>query len=323
MSHPPKVSVVMPAFKASYLKGAIGSILAQSMPDLELIVVDDASPEDLGAVVAEFDDSRLSYSRNPENIGSSNLVANWNLCLEKATGEFFVLASDDDIYHPRFLEELLRLESIHPESAVFHCRVSIIDRDGLEIDRTMACPEWESWEEFLWHRFKRARNHTMPEFMFRTAVLRNSGGFVEFPFAWSSDTATCAKAAAQGGIAYSNEILFQWRSSGQNISTSDRFAKDKFNGFCQFIGWAEKELASSRSPYARLAIAEIPVYRQLGLPWYLESLPMPLLARVLLDGSFGQQPIGRLRTFFTICKCLGGRIGSTIAKASKHPGSAR
>jgi len=63
-------SFVLPAYKATFLKEAIESILAQTYGDFELIIVDDASPEDLGSIVGSFHDSRISYHRNAVNIGA-------------------------------------------------------------------------------------------------------------------------------------------------------------------------------------------------------------------------------------------------------------
>lgn len=279
----PLVSVVMPAFKAAYLDAAIRSLLAQSFRDFELVVVDDASPDDLRSIVERHPDPRLRYLRNPENIGSRSLVENWNLCLSMARGRFFVLASDDDLYNPEYLGEMVALAARHPDCGVFHSRVSIIDREGREIDRTLTCPEMESWDEFLWHRLKLARPHFIPEFLFRTESLRDVGGFVDFPFAWASDTATCIVVGSIGGIGYHPGLLVSWRSSGQNISTSDRFARAKFDGFQRFLTWAQNFVAGHQSPLRDLILAEIPRYCRIRTRSYLQALPSPLLFDILVS----------------------------------------
>lgn len=53
------VSFIMPAWKRSFLQQAIKSVLAQEYTDFELVVVDDASPENLEEVVRTFNDSRI------------------------------------------------------------------------------------------------------------------------------------------------------------------------------------------------------------------------------------------------------------------------
>ena len=99
-----KYSFVLPAYKSQFLKESIDSILAQSYKDFELIIVDDASPDDIGGLVSLYDDARIRYYRNEENIGGTNLVAQWNHSIEYANGDWIILATDDDIYENAFLE---------------------------------------------------------------------------------------------------------------------------------------------------------------------------------------------------------------------------
>lgn len=277
----PLVSVVMPAFKAAYLEATLETILSQSFRDFELIIVDDASPDDLRSIVERHPDPRLRYQRNSTNIGSRSLVENWNLCLSLARGRYFVLASDDDLYHPDYLTSILALAERHPNCGVFHSRVSIIDGQGREIGRTHSCPEWESWDDFLWHRLRLVRTHYVPEFMFRTEALRVSGGFVDFPFAWNSDTATAVRVGMDGGICCVPELLVQWRSSGANISTSDRYSRDKFRAFLLFPPWIEQMLGLCSSPMEHLIRLEIPRYARMRAKNHIRTLPASDLLALL------------------------------------------
>ena len=67
----PLVSVVVPTFNRSrYLAGALRSALAQTYANIEVIVSDDASTEDVyRTTVAGFSDPRIKYVRNPVNLG--------------------------------------------------------------------------------------------------------------------------------------------------------------------------------------------------------------------------------------------------------------
>lgn len=98
MSTAPQVSVCIPAYHGGdALRQAIASVLAQRYRDFELLVIDDASPEDLGHLVAQFDDPRLVYRRNAHNLGPQG---NWNRCLSLARGRYFKLLPHDDWLHP-------------------------------------------------------------------------------------------------------------------------------------------------------------------------------------------------------------------------------
>ena len=79
-----KYSFVLPAYKAAYLKEAIDSILNQTYKEFELIIVNDASPEGVDAIVRSYDDPRIQYYVNAENIGGKDLVAQWNYSITYA-----------------------------------------------------------------------------------------------------------------------------------------------------------------------------------------------------------------------------------------------
>ena len=98
---PPRVSVCIPTYKGAATIGpAIASVLAQTMADFELLVIDDGSPDDTAAVVAGFQDPRVRYLRNSHNLGPEG---NWNRCLAEARGTYFKLLPHDDLLHPECL----------------------------------------------------------------------------------------------------------------------------------------------------------------------------------------------------------------------------
>ena len=120
----------MPAYKAAYIKEAIENILDQTYKDFQLIVYDDCSPEDLKTIVTQFNDKRVLYRCNEQNMGGKNLVAHWNLLLEIAKSDYVILAPDDDLYAPTFLEEINKLVIKYPDVNVLKSRVKKIDADG-------------------------------------------------------------------------------------------------------------------------------------------------------------------------------------------------
>lgn len=113
--HTPMFSFIMPCYKRQFLGKAIESILAQTYDDFELVVVNDASPENLYEVVNSISDPRLRYEENITNLGGRDLVACWNHCLQFARGEYVILATDDDVIEPTFLEDAVRMIKKYPE----------------------------------------------------------------------------------------------------------------------------------------------------------------------------------------------------------------
>ncbi len=115
----PLVSVAIPCYKAGFIKEAISSVLSQSYRNLEVIIVNDQSPENISDIIVSFSDSRIRYYTNDKNIGADNPANNWNRCLSLAKGEYFCLLCDDDIYEPDFVEQMLFLAKTHPDTDVF------------------------------------------------------------------------------------------------------------------------------------------------------------------------------------------------------------
>jgi glycosyltransferase involved in cell wall biosynthesis len=101
LSAAPAVSVCIPAYRgAAHIGEAIESVLAQTFAGFELVVVDDASPDDTAQVVAHYRDPRIRFLRTERNAG---VQANWNRCLEAARGRYFKLLPQDDLIAPECL----------------------------------------------------------------------------------------------------------------------------------------------------------------------------------------------------------------------------
>lgn len=233
-----KYTFLLPAFKGKYLEEALASILAQTYTDFKVIVSDDCSPEDIHSIVKIYeDDARVSYRRNEENMGSKSLVAHWNLLLELCDTEYCILASDDDVYAPNFLEEMDKLVGKYPAVDLFHARAQCIDGEGKAFKEDALYKEHVGQLEYFEQLDFYNHIECIANYMYRTQALRNIGGFVDFPLAWSSDTATC-NLLAKNGVVNSRDILFGFRMSGINISSQPNdnkvVSRLKFKACCLY-----------------------------------------------------------------------------------------
>lgn len=219
----PKYSFVLPAYKATFLREAIDSILNQTYTDFELIIVNDASPEDLTSIVNSYHDERIQYYVNVQNIGGHDLVAQWNYCITYAKGDYLILASDDDVYHSDYLEKMDVLINKYPEVDIFRPRVQCVDSDGkpvngdTNVEDKLTC-EYLSQMDLVYLRCKGDVLSGIPYYIFKRLALLEKGGFLNFPAAWFSDDATIIR-LAQNGLVSHGDILFSFRMSGQNISS--------------------------------------------------------------------------------------------------------
>jgi len=232
-----KFSICIPAFKSRYLQQCIASILQQTVTDFELIILNDCSPEPIDAIVQQFEDDRIHYYQNTENVGAIRLVENWNKCLTLAKGEYIVIMGDDDELEPDYLQEFAELIQKYPQLDVYHCRSKIINDNGEALMLTPSCPNFEYVYDSIWHRLAQYRSNYISDFVYRTATLRLQGGFYQLPLAWGSDDITAFITTGTKGIAHTNKPVFRYRSNALSItSTGNNGAKMEANlGYAQWL----------------------------------------------------------------------------------------
>lgn len=214
-----KFSITVPAYKAKFLQECIESILSQTYPNFELIIVNDASPEDLKSIVRQFDDPRIHYYVNDKNCGAINVVDNWNKCLGYATGDYVICMGDDDRLLPNCLEEYVKLIGKYPGLGVYHGMTEIIDENSVVFKMQESRPEYESVWAMIYRRWHGCHQY-IGDFLFSVDTLRAVGGFYKLPLAWGSDDISVYRVALQG-VANTQIPVFQYRVNRFNISSTN------------------------------------------------------------------------------------------------------
>ena len=124
----PLVTVVLATRDAAaYLGAAARSILAQTVRDLELVVVDDGSRDETQALLAALDDPRVVVVRNEEPTGLASAL---NLGFSRARSRYIARMDADDIALPRRLELQLARLCAAPEVAVVGTSVAELDENN-------------------------------------------------------------------------------------------------------------------------------------------------------------------------------------------------
>ena len=125
----PKVSVIIPTYNGQrYLADTIESVLAQSMPDLEVIIIDDGSTDNTPGLVQDFikRNQRVRYFRQ-ERKGVS---AARNRGISESRAKFIAFIDHDDLWLPEKLEKQLALFDADPGIALVYARTMIINELG-------------------------------------------------------------------------------------------------------------------------------------------------------------------------------------------------
>jgi len=168
--------------RSAKLRGAIVSLLTQRYGNIELIVSDNASPDSTEEVCMEFvrRDKRVRYFRQDKNIGA---MANFNFVLQKAQGNFFMWASDDDLWHKDFIQVIMERymqDQNERYSLITTQSIGINDKDDLK-RKPISIFQSEKEVEVDFQVFLKSRIYLYRAIIFygvyRISRLRDIGGY--------------------------------------------------------------------------------------------------------------------------------------------------
>jgi glycosyltransferase involved in cell wall biosynthesis len=241
----PDVSVIVPNYNhARFLRQRLDSILAQTVSDFELILLDDGSTDESREILREYAataarkqaqrrvDIRVEF--NETNSGST--FKQWNKGVRLARGKYVWIAESDDYADPRLLELLAAILDSNPDVTFAYCRSRRVDDQGRPrefVDQRMPSPEGYRWSEnFL------ADGRDMCEKLFcRTNPVPNASavvfrrdvyervGAADETLRLSGDWKLWAGMALQGRVAYAAEPLNYLRSHPASVRSRTELAR--------------------------------------------------------------------------------------------------
>lgn len=197
----PSVTIAIPTRnRISYLHRAVDSALSQTYPMLQVIVSDNCSDDGTAESVSEIDDPRLLFLRQTKNLG---MVGNWNACVARATGEFFLLLSDDDYLEPRAIEKLVQAlgnAGDRDNIGLVCCRAWEVDQDGRKLRIDPAPPAREEAMAFALEYFRGNRKMHLCSTMLRTEDLRQIGAYTQGSVALAIDAIVWSRILLRRGV---------------------------------------------------------------------------------------------------------------------------
>jgi len=123
----PLVSILIPAHSPQFFAQALGSALAQTWPNIEVVVGDDCPGEEIRAIVESMPDPRVRYERHVPGLGFGG---NFTRLFELARGECVKYLNDDDLLAPACVQNLLVGLHRHPGTVLASSRRLLIDGEG-------------------------------------------------------------------------------------------------------------------------------------------------------------------------------------------------
>lgn len=214
----PRWSVMIPTYHcASYLRETLQSVLAQDPgPDaMQIEVVDDHSTDDPEAVVRDVGGDRVSFHRQPENVGH---VANFDTCLARARGHLVHLLHGDDAVRPGFYEAMGRAFDTAPEIGAAYCRYIAMDERGRwTVLSALERPEAGVVAGWLDEIATGQRLQT-PSMVVRRSVYEHLGGFDRRVEKYGEDWEMWVRIAAHYPVWHEPEPLALYRIHTSSLS---------------------------------------------------------------------------------------------------------
>lgn len=222
----PLISIGIPTYNRAngYLKQAIQASIKQNYPEIEIIVSDNCSNDNTQEVVRGFEDPRIRYIRQSENIGMNN---NFNYCVQQARGAYSLLLPDDDLIDEDFIDICMKNANFDLDIGIIRTGTRLInEKNGVIAEYPNRVVGLSTLDFFLgWFTGKTAPY--MCSTLFNTRRLKEIGGF-HSKHNLFQDVGAEVKLAAHYGRVDIYDVKASFRKHSEELTHSA-----KVSGWCE------------------------------------------------------------------------------------------
>jgi hypothetical protein len=222
------VSIVVPAYNAErFLRASLDSIVAQSYPAKEILLMDDASTDGTAGIARSYGD-RIIYHRQPQNRGQFGNVDDG---IARARGKYIAVYHSDDVYHPDIVAREAAFLERHPQAGAVFALDIFIDAAGKEWGRLKLPPGIQGGALLDYATVLNTilcRKNCMfpaPSSMVRAGIYRELGPYRGREFPVAADFEMFFRIARRYPVAILDEYLFHYRWGHGNADQMDRLLR--------------------------------------------------------------------------------------------------
>lgn len=268
-SHP-VVTIGVPVFNgAAFIDRALASLTAQTYDDLEIVVSDNASTDATADIVKGHAarDGQIAYLRRDSTVP---VYENFRGLVEHARGEYFMWASADDVWRPRFVEVLLAEMLAHPEADLAMSAIEPFSEDGsvlgpvhLTGDKDPSAMSHLQLAKAVWKHWP---YHVFVYGLYRTEFLRRA--FQNVPEISGAGKLFMCQVSLATRVRYVDEVLYARQMSPKSFS--ERYAGTPgMPG--QRLEWRDLELCGEASRFL-VRSQVVPTARKAYIPIVLGTI---------------------------------------------------
>ena len=229
-----KYSIILPVKNGSnHIKECIAGILSQSLPEFELIVLENDSTDNTVDIISSFGDSRIKIFPSGNAL---TIVQNWQRALQVQKGEFMTLIGHDDVLDKEYLRTMDELVRQHPHASLYQTHFRYIDETGKTLRKCKPMAEVQTPPDAL-HNFICGKTDVMGTgFMMRSNDYDQVGGIPSYPNLLFADLQLWIDLSRKGYMAVSPAECFAYRQHSAAATASSTDLKF-LNAFEQFIDY--------------------------------------------------------------------------------------
>jgi len=217
-----KYSIILPVYNGGeYVKVCVNSILSQSIPEFELLVLDNCSTDGTVEWLRSLLDNRIRIIVADRPL---SIEENWGRIKSVDKHEFITLIGHDDTLEPDYLAILDQLIHQYPAASLYQTHFNYIDSHGESIRKCKPMPAEERADEFLKSSLTNAFDIMGTGFMMRSADYDALGGIPNYPNLMFADLELWYRLTAIGFKATAAATGFSFRI---HQSTTKTTADDK------------------------------------------------------------------------------------------------
>lgn len=273
-----KYSIILPVRNGgTYVKECVHSILAQTLPDFNLIVLDNCSSDGTTEWIQSLQENRIVLHPSEKSL---TIEENWHRIIDIPKNEFMTMIGHDDILGPHYLEEMNRLIVSHPTATLFQAHYDFIDGNGKEIRPCLPMDETQYAHEFLACQMARTMESMGTGYMMRSRDYDDIGGMPSnYPNLIFADYELWIKLMLRGYKATTLRKCFSYRvHMSLSRTTNGALYQEAFGKYIYYL----KELMQ-KDQNMQLVITR---YGKQMLMYYCESLSHRLLKTPGKERSF-------------------------------------
>jgi len=214
-SQTPLVSVIMNTHNyAQFIGQAIESVLNQTYPHFELIIIDDASTDNTLDIIQNYHDSRIKLIKRDECSCSGAMAKNDGFKVAK--GKLIAIADSDDINMPNRLEKQVAYFLNHPKTDLLGGGIIRIDAQNNRLSKPIFKPRFKHKQHYRHFILKGKSGIHFVTLMFRKSILKKLQGLNDYMA--SSDYEFQLRASRYFRFANLNQTLVLRRQHNQSVT---------------------------------------------------------------------------------------------------------